>query len=102
MTIYTVKVASGSTIFNCDCIEHEGKLWLVPNWLDAPAEGVSMPSRLVRPLTQEFLPFGKEYVLSSPIPKELLDVKTPKLPIEGYEVRELPNIRIPLADRSRH
>ena len=88
------------TISKIDTIEHEGSLWLVPNWLDMPAQGLTMPSRLVRPLWQGFLPYGENYVLSDPIPKELVGTESPKLPVAGYEIRELPELRFPLAGKA--
>jgi hypothetical protein len=91
-------VAFGSAIHKVDTIEHEGKLWLVPHWLDSPSEGVTRPNRIIRPVGAAFAPYGEgEFVLEKPVPKELLARETPKAPLPGYEVRELPDIRFPLA-----
>ena len=98
MRLLKTTAVVGSDIVNADTIEHEGKLWLVPHWLDTPDGQWQMPGRLVHPLTQAFQPFGTDrYVLSSPLPKELFAVRTPPQPVDGYEVQELPDIRIPRA-----
>jgi hypothetical protein len=34
-------------ISQCDGIEYRGKVWLVPEWLEAPALGVKKPVRIV-------------------------------------------------------
>jgi hypothetical protein len=30
-----------------DIIEHEGKLWLVPEWLQGPTENTRRPARII-------------------------------------------------------
>ena len=48
MKILKVGVGSdGGTIFKCDAIEHEGKLWLVPEWLDGTTKGTVRPARII-------------------------------------------------------
>lgn len=103
MKMLKVKVAVGSIITDADGIEHEGKLWLVPFWLDMPAAGVSMPNRIIR---FDNLPHADvrgsnlgDYVLNNPIPKELFDFQTPKQQVAGFEYQELPDIRIPLGSK---
>jgi hypothetical protein len=34
-------VGAGNKILQCDTIEHEGKIWLVPKWLASPAKECS-------------------------------------------------------------
>lgn len=92
-------------ISKCDGIEHEGKLWLVPHWLDVPAQGVTKPARLIRfdLLPHQHTPnsqYGVEYVINYPIPNELFGVQTPKQAIPGFEFQELPEIALPLKDRT--
>jgi hypothetical protein len=31
----------------CDTIEHENKLWLVPEWIEGPIPGTESPSRII-------------------------------------------------------
>ena len=99
--IMKTTAAFGHEIHKVDTIEHEGGLWLVPHWIDYLSEGVTMPNRIIR---LDILPhddFGPgEFVLTSPLPIELLSRESPKQPIPGYEVHELPEIRYPLAKRA--
>ena len=83
------------TIYKIEAIEYDGKLWLVPRWLEVPARGVSMPARIIRFDNQphQRLPDG-DYLLNGPIPKVLLGPTTPKQQVPGFEYVELPDIEI--------
>jgi hypothetical protein len=90
----------------CDAIEYHDKLWLVPRWLDSPAEGVTRPARLVRFDTIRHQatpnsPYKIDYVLNVPLPPELFDVRTPQ-EIPGHEFLELPDIQFPLIDKKNN
>lgn len=92
------------TIYTCDTIEHEGKLWLVPQWLDVPAKGVSKPRRIVRmdslahqPMTNPA--YGMDYILNDYMPKAVLDGTAPPEQASQYEIVELPEIEIPMRPR---
>jgi hypothetical protein len=95
------------TVSKCDAIEYEGKLWLVPRWLDIPAQGVTKPARLIR---FDTLPHQKtpnsphrvDFVLNSPIPKELFEIHPPKQAIAGFEFVELPEMSLPLEDKTKN
>jgi hypothetical protein len=85
----------------CDAVEFDGKLWLVPRWLDFPAQGLTEPARLVRfdTLLHQATPNSPQevdYVLDQPIPGELFEIRTPKQPILGFEFLELPEVSFPL------
>jgi hypothetical protein len=89
------------TIAKCDGLEYEGKLWLVPQWYDVPAQGVTKPARLIRfdSLAHQGTPgsqYGVDYVVNYPIPKDLFDVRTPLKLIPGFECMEMPEIEFPL------
>jgi len=92
------------TVSQCDGCEHEGKLWLVPRWLDAPAQGVTKPARLVRfdSVPHQHTPNapnGFEYVINYPMPKHLFEVQTPKQEMSGFEFVEMPELTFPLPSR---
>ena len=36
--------SDGGALFIGDAIEHEGKLWLVPEWLEGPTKGTECPN----------------------------------------------------------
>jgi hypothetical protein len=107
MKILKTMVGAGNKILQCDTIEHEGKIWLVPKWLASPAEGVQRPERIVR---IDLLPHQKldrkpggipaDYVLNVPIPRDVLD--GPILPGKGseFEVVPQPDIQV-LLPRNR-
>jgi hypothetical protein len=88
MKIYKAMVAVDDGVYKIDAIDYEGKLWLVPHWLDMPAQGVTMPNRIIR---FDILPHAKsqggswDFLLHSPIPKELIANETPQAPVAGYE-----------------
>jgi hypothetical protein len=88
-----------------DIIEHEDQLWLVPHWYDVPAQGVTKPTRIIRLKSLRYQPpVGNHlgYVVNTPIPTALLNVPTPKQPTFGIEVREIPDISLPLASKRAH
>jgi hypothetical protein len=102
--VLVIDVENG-TIAKCDGIEHEGKLWLVPHWLEVPAQGVTKPARIIRfdSIPHQRTPNsrqGVEYVINYPIPKELFGSQTPRQAIPGFEFQELPEITLPLKDRT--
>jgi len=75
MEILKTMIPSAEGLFLCDTIEHEGQLWLVPQWIDGtPTKGYSKPARIIR-LT--FLPYSQglagvsDYLLRDPIPKSV-------------------------------
>jgi len=98
MAIRILKTLVGSadegSIWKIDTIEYDGGLWLVPQWLEVPSEGVTMPARII-PI--DVLPHQKteqgpaDYLLTGPLPKSVLDGKT----TTGYVVVERPDIKIP-------
>ena len=49
MTILKCLVGlSDGMVITIDGIEHEGKLWLVPGWLEHPKEPHAIPERIIR------------------------------------------------------
>jgi len=91
--------SGGGAIQECDAIKYDGKLWLVPQWLDEPGSGTTKPRRIIRidslphePMTNPA--FGLDFILSGPLPKAVLDgVATPEQAAQ-YEIVELPEIEI--------
>lgn len=63
--------------YRVDTIEYQGKMWIVPEWLETPRQGWKRPARLIlldviphqRTLGS---PFG-DFVLTSPIPRGVYD-----------------------------
>jgi hypothetical protein len=97
--------ADEGSLYQIDVIGHAKKLWLVPQWYDVPAQGVSKPARIIR---MDTLPHQKsapnspygDYILNVPIPTVLLNLPTPKQSVPGFEVQEMPEISLPMKDRT--
>ena len=93
-------IADGDEMWHCDVIEHEGSLWLVPEWLHHPTEGCMQPARIIRMTGQSYQenPAGSwlgDYLLNDPIPKAVLDGRIACGQGVAYAVVERPDIRIP-------
>lgn len=87
-----------------DVIEHAGKFWLVPEWLDNQAQKVTMPLRIIslETLAHKRVDWGDpEFVVTFPIPKYVFDGRIPPQEASKYVVIESPDIRIP-RDTSLH
>ena len=61
--------SGGGAIQECDAIKYDGKLWLVPQWLDEPGRGTTKPRRIIRidslphePMTNPA--FGLDFILN--------------------------------------
>lgn len=107
MAVMTAKVLTdGGAILTVDVIQHAGKFWMVPYWLDRPNEGGTTPNRIIRldSLPHERMASGSpvgDFVVKHPIPKALLEPETPSPPIAGFEYQELPDIRFAKPPRGR-
>ena len=109
MKILTAMVAfenpGSGTIYKADVIEREGKHWLVPEWLENLQEGWRSPLRIV---LLDVLPhqvttgsaFG-DFVLTSPIRRDIFDGKVPASADPRYVVVEGPDSRFPLPTRAQ-
>jgi hypothetical protein len=68
----------GGGLFIGDVIEHQGKLWLVPEWLAGPTKGTARPARII---CLDGLPLSKrsqhqdhaDWALSTPLSTEILE-----------------------------
>jgi hypothetical protein len=103
--IYTAMVGTDgdANLYKVDVIRHDGKLWLVPHWLEAPSLGVSRPARMVRFDNQPHQenigsPFG-DYILNGPAPKALLRMEPLKEQSFSFDHLELPDIDVPASVR---
>lgn len=96
-----VAIEGGNALFSADTIEHEGKLWLVPHWLESPSEGYRIPARIVcldglRAFQKLEKSFPADYSLGVPVPKAVFDGTHPQPLSLGYIVVERPDIRFPI------
>jgi len=87
-------------IYQIDAIEHKGKLWLVPHWIESPTEGLKRPTRIIRmdQLKYQKLPSGDargNYLLNEPVPKSVLDGTASAELAATFEIVDLPNVSFP-------
>ncbi len=75
MKLLKATVAHEDGLYEYDCLQIDGDLWLVPEWLDdTPDQGKSSPARALRAtLLPHSWGFGNRPVLRDPIPKAVLD-----------------------------
>jgi len=96
--LITVKDGDGS-LFAADLIRHEGKLWIVPTWLENPTEGYKVPERIIcldmiRHQRWDAPPVSS--VVNEQIPKAVMYGPGPLPPGNGYLVVLNPDIRVPI------
>ncbi len=102
MTKLTAVVIVGGSLVQCDVIEFDGKRWLVPNWLDFPDQGFSIPERIVLlDLIQHQQGAGpNQLVVNGSIPKAVFEGPVPSKEAGGYVVIQRPDIRVPLPGKT--
>lgn len=90
---------SGSS-FTCDTIEHEGQLWLVPEWLDTHDQEWLRPARLIllsalphQAMTNPEI-WRCDYLLNFPISRAVFHGRRPPQASDGLVVLEAPGIRV--------
>jgi hypothetical protein len=96
-----VGLSDGVTV-TCDGIEHEGKLWLVPEWLAHPNKPLAKPARIIRfdhfphqAMAEDDLEYQN---IRAPISESALRGEVPP----GVEYEDLPRnlyVRIPKVGR---
>jgi hypothetical protein len=99
MKIQKATVVIDSSIYKADVIEFEGRYWLVPEWLDMPAQGVSMPRRIIslEAIPHQHTPgVDPEFVVNVPVPRAVFEGRAQSQGERQFVVRELPEIRVPL------
>lgn len=101
MKIFKTLVPSEDGILLYDTILYEGKLWLVPEWLDGePKKGYSKPVRIICMSSLEHTgPFSDaDYTLKHPIPKAVFEGHVPQGFENKYIVIENPAVILETQD----
>jgi hypothetical protein len=82
----------------CDTIQHEGRLWLAPEWLEDPSKPYSKPARLIgmSGLKYRSLPLrgDVDFVLEHPVPEAVLQGRVHGPQADPFVVLERPDVRI--------
>ena len=103
MKIYSSLISfvedSGGMIYKMDTIEYEGVFWLVPTWLEDPAEGRKRPERIV---SLAAIPHQGmrgnalgDFLINGPVPRHALFDPAPLKEAWRSYVRFAPNIPVP-------
>ena len=83
----------------CDTIQHDGKLWLAPEWLEEASKAYSKPARLIgmSGLRYRSMPMRSEvdFVMENPVPEEVLHGRVQGQQAAPFVVLEHPDVRIP-------
>lgn len=100
---YIINEEGEPIVFTIDTIEFEGKLWLVPEWIEKPLEGWKSPKRIILldALPHQKVPPGSpipaDFVLGYPRSTAFLkNGQTPTQPTTEAVVIKNPDIRIPI------
>ena len=89
----------GGAIHTMDAIKYDGRMWLVPEWLDYKDEKVTMPARIV---CLDSIPHNvsrskiRDIVVDGPVPRSVFEGRIPPGQEGKYLVIERPDIRLPI------
>lgn len=82
----------------CDTIQHEGKLWLAPAWLEEAAKPYSRPARLIgmSGLKYRSMPMRSEvdFVMEHSVPEAVLEGRVQGAQTAPFIILERPDVRI--------
>jgi hypothetical protein len=83
----------------CDTIQHDGKLWLVPAWLEEEAtKPYNRPARLIgmSGLKYRSMPMRSEvdFVMEHPVPEAILEGRVQGAQSAPFLILERPDVRI--------
>jgi hypothetical protein len=98
--ITLVRQADDDEIVACDTIEHEGKFWLVPEWLTGPIAGTEKPARLIGLHGLPTQPAGLTYRQYHPNADSVLLIPLSKDTLAGGTAQGLDAIHAPDITRS--
>lgn len=95
-------LTESSMITGLSVIEHEDALWIVTGWLEHKSRPVKRPIRLIRltGLRYERLDpekHGADFLVNQPIPRAVLDGRTPSEEAAGFVVVDTPPIEVAVA-----
>ena len=113
MRLYRTSIPrEDGSVFVCDTIQHDGKMWLSPAWLEEPSKPYSKPARLIgmSGLKYRSMPMKSEvdFIMEHPIPDAILQGRVPSDRTAPFVVLESPDIRIlnrvrrEVVDRGNH
>jgi len=102
-TLLSLEDDMTGTIYLMDTIQHEGRFWLVPQWLEAPSQGWRKPARII---CLDLLPHQTmsshkaDFLLNQPLPRCAYDGTVPTQLEKQLVVIIAPEIQVPLPPRA--
>jgi hypothetical protein len=82
----------------CDTIQHDGKLWLAPAWLEETTKPYSRPARLIgmSGLKYRSMPMRSEvdFVMEHLVPEAVLEGRVQGVQTSPFVILERPDVRI--------
>ena len=92
-----IPIEDGSQLV-CDTIQHDGKLWLAPDWIGEASRPYRKPARLIglSGLKYRSMPMRSEvdFIVDHPIPRAVLEGRVQGERAEPFVILERPDIRI--------
>lgn len=96
--LYRVKLVLDTGVpCECGAIEHNGELWLVPNWVPHPDKGYTAPERMIPLARFEYQTIGHpeelNLLITGKVPSTLFFGPIPSTMRQLFGVLERPDIR---------
>ena len=100
-------LVTGDTDEHCsmDVIEHDGKFWLVPDWLEDGTGRVMKPVRIVSFETMDYERMAggnPDFFIADPVPRAVVDGCAPPEVAGKYVVIEDPDIFVLIPPEAPH
>jgi hypothetical protein len=99
--IFVSVVWCGNGVLEVDAIKHDGRVWLVPNWLDHVDEGYMTPERIVglhairhRQLEPPLKDYEVDYLVNETVPEAVLSGEPSNEQVKKYDIQMRPDIRV--------
>ncbi len=94
--IMIAMVIMGPGINRMEAFEHEGVLWLAPQWIEFPRQGWMRPARIVslEAIAHQYMPNASDYqvVVNTRLPEDMAPPAAPLKTAEMALVVDLPEI----------
>lgn len=92
-----IQIEDDGSIEICDAVEHEGHLWLVPEWRAYPAEGIQKPARMISlegiEMSVPRADYPADFFLDKPMLRDVLEDPGKS---QTLAVLEAPDLSMPL------
>lgn len=100
MRIFVTVVGSVDGILEVDTIKHDGRVWLVPKWVDHGDAGYVTPERIIglgairHREIEARQDYGADYLINEAVPEAILRGEPSPEQVKKYEIQMRPDIRV--------